>query len=309
MSAEIDRLIDEARQWERVRDHDPYNQPARKNLAELLYRIFYQGYELGSIDQSRQILMHISASFPTPTMSAAYFQNLERLLEQRRRQLFPGQIILGLGAGRCGSTTLSHMLASFEGGCATHENPPEIYCNPEKEQLEFHFRRFRLLTKFFSLVFDASHWWLWAIDRFFKEFPDGKAIGLYRDTRACVQSFARIKGQGKGALNHWVAPGNGIWSANNWDPTYPTYEMPEHASDDPDAARAQLMTRYVEEYNHELFALAKRNRRKVMLIRTEELADPGVQENMFEFIGQRADLPSMLLNRGTLEDGSETLHL
>jgi hypothetical protein len=154
-----------------------------------------------------------------------------------------------------------------------------------------------MLTNFFSLIFDASHWWLPAIDRFFKEFPDGKAIGLYRDTRACVQSFARTKGQGKGAFNHWVASKNGIWSANNWDPTYPTYEIPEHASDDPDAARAQLMTRYVEEYNHELFTLAKRNRRKMMLIRTEELADPGVQENMFEFIGQRANLPSMLLNR------------
>jgi hypothetical protein len=223
MLAAIDRLIGEARQWERVRDKDPYNQPARENLAELLYRIFYQGYELGSIDQSKQILMHISASFPTPTMSAIYFQNLERILARRRRQLFPSQIVLGLGAGRCGSTTLSHMLASFHDSCATHENPPLIYCNPEKEQLEFHFRRFRLLAKFFTLVFDASHWWLWAIDRFFEEFPYGKAIGLYSDTQACVQSFARVKGQGKGALNHWVAPGNGIWCANNWDRTYPTY--------------------------------------------------------------------------------------
>jgi hypothetical protein len=309
MLAAIDRLIYEARQWERVRDKDPYNRPARENLAELLYRIFYQGYELGSIDQSKQILMHISASFPTPTMSTIYFQNLERILERRRRQLFPSQLVLGLGAGRCGSTTLSHMLASFHNSCATHENPPLIYSNPEKEQLEFHFRRFQLLAKFFTLVFDASHWWLWAIDRFFEEFPDGKAIGLYRDTQACVQSFARVKGQGKEALNHWVAPGNGIWCANNWDPTYPTYETPEHASNNPEAARARLMTRYVEEYNHKLFALAKRNRGKVMLIRTEELADSGVQENMFEFIGQRANLPSKLLNRGTLEDGAETLRL
>jgi hypothetical protein len=199
--AAIDRLIDEARQWECVRDKDPYNQPARENLAEFLYRIFYQGYELGSIDQSKQILMHLSASFPTPTMSAIYFQNLERILERRRRQLFPAQIVLGLGAGRCGSTTLSHMLASFHDSCATHENPPLIYCNPEKEQLKFHFRGFQLLAKFFTLVFDASHWWLWAIDRFFDEFPDGKAIRLYKDTQACVQSFARVKGQGKGALN------------------------------------------------------------------------------------------------------------
>jgi hypothetical protein len=309
MSGEIDRLIEEARRWERVRDRDPYDRSARENLADLLYRIFYQGYELGSIDQGRQMLMHISASFPTPTMSAAYFQNLERLLERGRRQLFPGRIILGLGAGRCGSTTLSRMLASFDGSCATHENPPLIYCSPEKEQLDFHFRRFRLLTKFFPLVFDASHWWLWAIDRFFEEFPDGKAIGLHRDTRACVQSFARVKGNGTGSLNHWVAPANGIWCANNWDPTYPTYETPEHASEDPDAARLQLITRYVEEYNKKLFAFARRNRKKVMLIRTEKLTDPGVQEKMFEFMGQRADLPSMLLNRGTLEDGAETLRL
>jgi hypothetical protein len=73
-----------------------------------------------------------------------------------------------------------------------------------------------------------------------------------------------VKGQGLGSTNHWVAPGNGIWRANHWDPTYPTYPVPENADQDPDAARAQLIVRYVEEYNNELLALRERLPEKVV---------------------------------------------
>jgi len=107
----------------------------------------------------------------------------------------PGQIVLGLGSGRCGSTSLSALLGAIEGSCATHENPPLIYWRPEKAQLDFHMRRFKLLSEFFPLVFDASHWWLRAIDRFFTDFPNGKAIGLHRYSQTCAVLCAR-KGTG-----------------------------------------------------------------------------------------------------------------
>jgi hypothetical protein len=32
----------------------------------------------------------------------------------------------------------------------------------------------------------------------------------------------KIEGWSWGSLNHWVAPANGVWRANFWDPTYPT---------------------------------------------------------------------------------------
>jgi hypothetical protein len=292
-------------EWERLRDFDPYDRSTRENLAEFQFSLYQDQYAVGTIARSRFILVAMSGSFPTPTLVAAYFENLERILEARPRQPFPGQVIIGLGSGRCGSTSLSKVLASIEDSCSTHESPPMIYWNPEDEQLNFHMRRFKLLAEFFPLVFDASHWWLRATDRFFTEFPNGKAIGLHRDTQTCAQSFARVKGQGRGSLNHWVAPGNDIWRTNYWDPAYPAYSLPENANEDPDTARAQLIVRYVEEYNNELFALRERLPEKVMLIRTEELALPTVQQKTFDFVGLRGSISGPVLNAGTRDDGVE----
>jgi len=162
-----------------------------------------------------------------------------------------------------------------------------------------------LLAEFFPLVFDASHWWLRAIDRFFLEFPNGKVMGLHRDPQTCAHSFARVKGRGRGSFNHWVPPINGVWRTNFWDPTYPTYSLPKNAAEDPDAARAQLIVRYVEEYNNELFALHERLPEKVMLIPTEELALPAVQEKLFDFVGLRGSTPRLRLNAGTIDDGAQ----
>jgi hypothetical protein len=305
----IELLAEEAQRWIGVRDFDPYDRSARENLAEAQFRLCNDQCAVGTIARSRLILRLLAESFPTPTLVAAYFENLEHLLDGRPRQPLPGQVILGLGSGRCGSTSLSAILAAIEGSCATHENPPQIYWNPENEQLYFHMRRFKLLAEFFSLVFDASHWWLKAVDRFFAEFPNGKAIGLHRDLETCVQSFVRIKGQSWGSLNHWVAPGNGIWRANFWDPTDPIYSLPDNANEDPDTARARLIARYVVEYNNELFALRERFPDRVMLIRTEELVLPSIQEAMFDFVGLRSSPSRLVLNAGTKDDGAEAFRL
>jgi len=302
---EFKPLVEQQQRWERARDLDPYDRRAREKLAVVQFKLFWDRHPVGTVARSRLILLLISRSFPTPTLATAYFENLDRMLGMRPRLQTPGQIVLGLGSGRCGSTSLSALLGAIEGSCATHENPPLIYWRPEKAQLDFHMRRFKLLSEFFPLVFDASHWWLRAIDRFFTEFPNGKAIGLHRDTQTCAQSFARVKGQGRGSINHWVAPGNGVWCTNYWDPTYPTYPLPKTARADPDTARAQLIERYIQEYNTKLFALRDRLPGNVMLIPTEELALPVVQEKMFDFVGLRGTARPLMLNAGTVDDAGQ----
>jgi hypothetical protein len=71
--------------------------------------------------------------------------------------------------------------------------------------------------------------------------------------------------------NHRVPYGNGIWSAERWDPTYPTYAVPNQAYHDPDGAKYQLMLRYVREYNGAVRALALRWPAKFMVLKTEDL--------------------------------------
>ena len=83
----------------------------------------------------------------------------------------PGNVILGLGTGRCGSTTLSAAFGGVPDICATHENPPHIFWEPIEEQVRFHLDRLRMLADYFPLVFDAAHWWLNVVSSCFDRIP------------------------------------------------------------------------------------------------------------------------------------------
>lgn len=119
----------------------------------------------------------------------------------------------------------------------------------------------------------------------------------------------QIKGLSWGSVNHWVASGNGIWRANFWDPTYPTYPLPQNSDQDPDAVKQGLIARYVEDYNTALFALSERLPKNVLLVRTEELSRPTVQKTIFDFLGFRGEISQVILNIGTKNDGAEAYRL
>ena len=101
--------------------------------------------------------------------------------------------MLSAGTGRCGSTTLAGTVAMLPDVCAMHENPPLIYWEPVEEQVRFHLDRLRFLADYYAVVFDASHWWLNVLRRFFAEFPEGKAIGLHAIPRRAFNHFCGSK--------------------------------------------------------------------------------------------------------------------
>jgi hypothetical protein len=258
---------------------------------------------LGTIGRSQLLLQIIEAGYPTPTLEDAYFANLDLLLRGRDKLGARGRLAIGLGSGRSGSTTLAALLATVEGACCTHENPPVIFWKPDQAQTEFHLRRFRLLCEYHSLVADVSHWWLNVLDTFFQNFPDSRAVGLIRDADDCAKSFMRIKGYGHGSMNHWVSHGSGVWIANAWDPTYPSYAVPAHARDEPDRAKLDLIRRYVLEYNDQLAAVARRLPDRVLLLRTEELSRPSTQKRIFDFLAVEGRIAKLKLNVRDVSDG------
>ena len=167
--------------------------------------------------------------------------------------------MLGLGTGRCGSTTLTAAFASLADACATHENPPLLNWDPCEEQVSFHIKRLQMMAGHYALVFDASHWWLNVTERVMAECDGTKVIGMVRDTPSCVRSFLAVKGRGRGSVNHWALPDNGIWGTTHGDPTYPCYEVPLGLHNDPDAAKTAQVDRYVRSYNEALATLAGRH--------------------------------------------------
>ncbi len=157
--AEANRL------WVAINHVAAYNCDLRAKLGDTIFESRGGHFERGTLLRSRFLLHLMSISHPTRRLVDAYFDNLQRLLRGRPKLAQPGSVVLGLGTGRCGSTTLSAAFALRPDVCSTHENPPLIFWDPVEEQVRFHCDRLRILVDYFPLVFDAAHWWLNAAPR------------------------------------------------------------------------------------------------------------------------------------------------
>jgi hypothetical protein len=293
---------DAAQAWTRLHSNFPYDRAVSEKLGSLLYDQSQSGYALGTVARSRFLLTTIFWSFPSQKLTGAYFENLDLLLAGRTKRDWPGDVVLGCGTGRCGSTTLSVAVSNVPESCATHQNPPLIHWEPLEEQVHFHFERLRRLADYYALVFDASHWWLNALGRFYAEFPDGKVVGLHRNIPSCVRSFLSTKGKGRQTINHWAPRGNTLWRADSSDPTYPSYPMPADPIVNPDSAKAVMIERYVREYNETLASLAHGFAGRLLLVRTEDMSDPATVEQLSRFLGKPVTMPSRALNAGGTSD-------
>jgi hypothetical protein len=296
------------RLWLAIKDVVAYDCNLRAQLGEIIFDSRERDFELGTVFRSRLILDLMAIGYPTPKLVGAYFENLRRLLQSRMKLEQPGSVILSLGTGRCGSTTLAAAFASVPNVCATHENPPHIFWKPFEEQVRFHFERLRMLADYFPVVFDAAHWWLNVCPRFLTEFPNSKVIGLVRDTDTCVNSFLKFQGRGLGSMNHWAPPDNGVWKMAHWDPTFPAYAIPAGIRPGTDGAwnaKKLMVARYVTEYNQSLSALEGAYAQRVMLIRTESLNEQITAARLRSFVGLDVTMPARSLNVGNNNEGAQ----
>jgi hypothetical protein len=298
-----------ANMWKGISIATPYDPRPREKVGELLFEMNEAQYPQGTLMRSLFLLSVIAQSMPTPKLTQAYFENLEQLLKTLPKLPRPGKVVLAVGTGRCGSTTLCAAIAEMPGARSTHENPPIIYWEPLEAQVRFHMDRLRLLADYFALVFDASHWWLNVIGRFFTEFPEGQVIGLHRDTQATVKSYMNIKGNGRGSMNHWALPDNDIWRTNLWDPSYPSYPVNADLLSDPDGAKAEHIERFVTEYNQTLKSLAEADPRRMILVPTEALNDRATTDRLSKFLGMPLKMPSAMNVGGTEDSDKEAFRI
>jgi hypothetical protein len=283
--------------------YDPYNKDACKQIANELLDEMYSEPDKSPLETCQRVIKIMGISYPTVELADEYFRNLEILLSGMSVLEKPGQLVIGAGPGRCGSTSLAAMLGTVPNSCCTHESPPPIFWDPQREQIDFHIRRFRALTKVYSLVSDVSHWWLNSVDEVYEQFSDTRIIGLIRDPADCAMSFMRVQGFGKGSYNPWVMHGGEFWRSGHWDPTYPCYALPNYTSKSPDRAKIELITRYVREYNERLIEMARKTPDRVKLVRTQELGDERAQLEIFQFANARGQTSSWKLNVKGTTDG------
>ena len=138
-----------------------------------------------------------------------------------------------------------------------------------------------------------------------ERLPEAKVIGLVRDPDECASSFMRIQGFGKGSLNPWAPRGNDFWTGGLWDPTYPSYPVPDLSKHDPDHVKLEQITRYVSEYNAQMAELAESRPDSVKLVKTEALSSPEIQAEIFSMAKHRGESAVWKLNVKGVRDGKK----
>ena len=259
----------------------PYDHALGEYLANWLYDHHQHRFAAGTIERGNFLMQVLERSRPSPRLTAAYFENLETVLAARPRRTRAGQVVLGLGAGRCGSTTLAAILHTVDGAVSTHECPPYLHWEPLPLELLFHLRRFEMFSRSAPLVADCAHWWINSLDQVFSRFAGSKAIGVIRDTEACVQSWMRVSSSD---VNHFVPAHNRIWPPDRWDPLYPHYDLPADARRNPARAKESLARRYIVEYNQQLKRLEASMPDRVLLLATEDLDSPATRAQITDFL-------------------------
>lgn len=214
-------------------------------------------------------------------VAAAYFDNLEARLSRLQRRAEPGRLVLGLGPGRCGSTTLTALFKTAPDCCATHENPAIIDWTPRPEQIQFHLKRFSMLVDYFEVVFDAAHWWINLVDLIGRNIEQVKFIILRRPAHQCAISFNNLGRHDGVYINNWAPPGSPAWTVGPWNQTYPTYDVPAHLSRD--EAKLVMTLEYVNSYYDACGKLSDQVGANAISVDTETLSSTLVQRDIFDF--------------------------
>lgn len=279
-------------------------------LAEIWTMRAYHRARTGSLDKAYTLLKQVLSHYPEDRVA----QQMMLIVEDNRNRVelatgkpasstkteMKGQLVLGIGTGRNGSTTLSELLAAQPDARVTHELPPILSWDRKTSADEFHVQRFKHLLTQFSIVGDVAHWWLPKLDEIIQSIPSVRIVALKREKQETVNSFLKIKGgNGKGAINHWTRHNGEYWTKNTWDPCYPKY----HTKTLKDA-----LGLYWDNYYHDVELLLKSYPKNIRIFSTDSLSKADTQKEVLSFVGldnrEQVLMPGLRRNRGTVFDGA-----
>lgn len=262
----------------------------------------------GRREQAASLLKHSLSIYPEDRFA----QDLLLILEDERltaadtagtktvrgEHVQNGTLVLGIGTGRCGSTTLSALLNAQASASVSHEHVPLLYWNAPTSADSFHVRRFREVSKHFTIYGDVAHWWLPRVEELISTFPNVRVISLKRDKAATIKSFLKIKGGiGRGAINHWADHDGSFWRKNIWDRCYPKYEM---------NSLEDCLGAYWDDYYDTVGRLIDKYPKAVCEVATEDLSQPDTQRHLLSFVGvdesQQKILAGLHKNKGKVGD-------
>jgi len=219
------------------------------------------------------------------------------------KRVEPGRIIIGLGSGRSGSSSITNLLNSQKDSHIAHEAPPRMGWSQDHNRLAVHMRRFNILRQYHGFVGDVSHWWLPYAEQMLEQDVNICFVAMQRNKEATVNSYLKIKGyQGNnksGAINHWIEHDGTFFEKNIWDEAYPKFDVDNL----PDA-----LSMYWDTYYEECTDLQQRYPDRFRIFETERLEDSSYQLDILKFCGFENPVleKEVRLNAaGSVEDGAK----
>ncbi|MCX7424709.1 MAG: hypothetical protein NTW96_03630 [Planctomycetia bacterium] len=201
------------------------------------------------------------------------------------------QIVLGMGAGQCGTGLLAEILNQQPCARVTHQEPPLLPWTPDGRTGGIGERLRRMLdARQEPVVGDVASFYLPYVEEAVALEPSIRIVCLTRPREEVVEGFCRsLDGGFPFPVNHWSrepAPG---W---HHDPilsrTFPQYDTQD---------RTEGIRRYWDEYHQRVEELLRRYPDNVRLWDTEILTtEAGVRE-VLSFAGIPADQQVILTGR------------
>jgi len=183
----------------------------------------------------------------------------------------PQTVVIGCGTGRCGTESLSKLIAGCQQAFCTHERQPLLPWSYSKERLQA--RVHDLLHADSAVIGDVAYYYLPYLERLIEMIPALKVVCLERARQEVIDSFM-WKTQG---WNRWYEHDGIAWAHDPfWDVTYPKY---------PIAHKSDAIGTYWDEYHDTIRHIADQHPVNVRIMETKTMNTRTGQETLFDFIG------------------------
>lgn len=155
------------------------------------------------------------------------------------------KVIIGLGSGRCGTTSLARLL-SLQPGCkAIHELRPLLPWNRRWALARQHVRYLRELEA--PMAASVAFFYLRYVPWLGRQFRHIRFVCLKRDREQTVDSFFRLTEESPPKRNHWMDHDGRRWAHTDWDPCFPKFNVTDKRS---------ALKRYYDDYYRQAAMLA-----------------------------------------------------
>lgn len=191
------------------------------------------------------------------------------------------RLIIGLGSGRCGTTTLSTLLDSQEDIQMIHEGAIDggrhlIAWGDEGAAIDW-LRDLEARTQPSTWFGDVGMYFLPCVEAIIEEWPTARFLAIRRDRDETVASFMK-KTEGR---NHWADHDGSQWRLDErWDRCFPSYTpMPKEIA----------LAKYWEDYYARVAELQNRYPKAIRLWEMEALNNAEKRAEMLSFVGYPTD--------------------